>query len=171
MTLRLFDEPGLDGGACFSPCRVYRYMLWRVWSGAPRAVFCMLNPSTADEQADDPTIRRCIGFAKAWGHGGVCVVNLFALRSTAPAGLLGVVDPVGPDNDDTLRIVARTTPLVFAWGSQAGRLGRLVERRARAVRELVEGLGGNPVALATTQTGAPRHPLYLAGDLQPRPWP
>lgn len=61
--------------------------------------------------------------------------------------------------------------LVFAWGSQAGRLGRLVGGRARAVRELVEGAGGHPVALATTQAGAPRHPLYLSGDLVPRAWP
>ena len=86
--------------AAFSPCRRYRYCLSRVWNPKlPSVMFVGLNPSTADEQEDDPTVRRCIGFARNWNFGGLILVNLFAYRSTDPADLLRVDDPVGPGND------------------------------------------------------------------------
>lgn len=77
----------MQTGAEFSPCKTYRYALWRRWSDAPPVLFVMLNPSTANESQDDPTIRRCISFAKQWGHGGIIVGNLFAFRSPYPTDL------------------------------------------------------------------------------------
>jgi hypothetical protein len=135
----------------------------------------MLNPSTADETTNDPTIRRCIGYAKRWGSGGVVVANLFALCSTDPGGLLEIDDPVGPENDDSLAAVARSaaaerTPLVCAWGSGVGRLGRVARARAERVLEVLARAGVEPLALAVTKDGSPGHPLYLSAELEARPW-
>ena len=100
--------------------RLYRYRLTRIWGDGPRATFVMLNPSTADEHVDDPTLRRCMGFARAWGLGGLNVVNLSAFRATIPAELWRAVDPIGPDNDDYLRAAgASGEPLIAAWGNNA----------------------------------------------------
>ena len=102
-------------GATCDARRRYRYRLWREWGASPRRVtFIMLNPSTADERVLDPTIRRCIGFAKAWGFDGVDVVNLFAWRSTDPAALARVADPIGPDNDETIAASLRQSALAVA---------------------------------------------------------
>src|SRR5579859_5937119 len=101
----------MRAGATFSACRTYRYRLWRSWEPrGSRCVFVGLNPSTADESTDDATIRKCVGFAKRWGFGAIEVVNLFAyagVRSTDPRSLLGVSDPVGPDNDGTMDAALR----------------------------------------------------------------
>src|SRR5262249_33972176 len=117
-------------------------------------------PSTADAARDDPTIRRCIGLARRWGHGGIVVVNLFAWRATDPAELARAADPVGPANDQALRRRARGLRLIAAWGCPGSLLGR-----ADAVLRLLRGrrlecLGG-------TAAGQPRHPLYVAGDVVP----
>jgi hypothetical protein len=94
--------------AISSPCRTYRYSLFRVWNPKfPSVMFVGLNPSTADEQEDDPTVRRCVGFARKWNFGGLILVNLFAYRSTDPAGLLEAEDPVGPGNDKHILASAR----------------------------------------------------------------
>src|SRR5262245_19133112 len=86
--------------ALISPCGLYRYWLTRTWDNSLRRVcWVMLNPSTADAEQDDPTIRRCVGFARSWGAGGIIVVNLFAFRASDPKALLRAADPVGPDND------------------------------------------------------------------------
>jgi hypothetical protein len=95
--------------AVFSRCRTYRYSLIRVWNpDLSRVAFVGLNPSTADEQADDPIVRRCVGFARRWNFGGLMLVNLFAYRSTNPAGLLAADDPIGPANDKHILASTRT---------------------------------------------------------------
>jgi hypothetical protein len=143
----------------------YRYTLWRLWDDRPHVVFIMLNPSTADAQADDPTIRRCMGFARLWGYGGICVVNLFAYRSTDPRALATVLDPVGPRNDEQIdSTIGGADLIVAAWGAH-GTIGA----RSAVVRALVEK--HRPLHhLGLTKNGSPRHPLYLRGDTQPVRW-
>lgn len=155
-----------QSSAVLSEDGAYRYRLSRVWAEGSRCTFIMLNPSTADAQIDDATIRRCIGYAKTWGHGALDVVNLFALRSTDPEGLYGHADPIGPENDQHLIDVARAaTTIVVAWGAHGGHLGRDV-----AVLDLLRRYASvAPMALAFTADGKPRHPLYLRADLQPVP--
>jgi hypothetical protein len=153
----------VNSGARFSRDRRYRYRLWRRWDPSrPPIAFCMLNPSTADEKSDDPTIRRCIGFAHEWGYGGVEVVNLFALRATDPRELRDVRDPVGPRNDAyVLSAAARSALVVLAWGSHGAYRARdakileLLSPRARLL------------ALGWTRARQPRHPLYLRRDVRP----
>lgn len=152
----LFNEPEIvKSGAVFSRCRTWRYYLWRTWGDGPRVAFIGLNPSTADEKADDPTIRRCIGFAKDWGYDGLLMLNLFAFRSTKPEGLRGVADPIGPENDRTIRRVAELiAELIAAWGmNDFGGRGDYVS--ALLVPD------GKLKCLGVTKDGYPRHPLYL----------
>jgi hypothetical protein len=146
----------------------YRYDLTRIWeaSDEPRFInFVMLNPSTADASEDDPTIRRCITYARRWGYGGLAVTNLFALRATDPRALLTDPDPVGPENDVYLGYWAVTASLVVcAWGSHA-----MAARRAVAVLDLLRSAGATPHALKLTGSGMPGHPLYLRADALPLP--
>lgn len=152
--------------AAISPCGTYRYRLERSWAASkPFAAFVMLNPSTADATDDDPTIRRCIGFARTWGHGGLVVVNLYAYRATNPAELRGVADPVGPDNDEHLRTAFAQAaqvggPVVAAWGTKAG------PDRVRKVAAMAERF----VALRVTKNGHPGHPLYVPAAATPVAW-
>lgn len=145
-----------------SPCRTYRYTLWRDFGGLvgdDYAMFIGLNPSTADEVNDDPTIRRCVAFAKSWGYGAMCMTNLFAFRATEPADMIAATDPVGPDNDVHLIDLARNASVVVAaWGTNGAHLGR-----DAAVRALVPRLH----CIKKTQAGHPGHPLYLRADLTP----
>jgi hypothetical protein len=147
----------------FSPCGQYRYSLSRTWRvDGPDVVFVGLNPSTADETADDPTLRRCIRFAKSWEYGSLVLVNLFAYRSVNPANLKKVIDPVGPRNDTFIRrYCERTSRIVVAWGAGGMRHGR-----DQDVLSLVK----NPYCLGLTQNGAPKHPLYLRGKTRLRPF-
>ncbi|KAM3090415.1 DUF1643 domain-containing protein [Phormidesmis sp. 146-35] len=134
----------------------YRYSLERSWSDAPRVGFVMLNPNRADEVSDDPTIRRCIGFAKSWGYGGLEVANLFAYRAKTPDLLKQADDPIGKENDRSiLRLTKRVETIVLAWGNW-GMLGG----RDRTVIKLLDS---HPTlyCLGTTKLGQPRHPLYL----------
>lgn len=153
----------IDTGAQFSPCRLYRYSLWRVWDeDYPKCAFIGLNPSTADETKDDPTIRKCIGFAKAWGYGGLFMLNAFALRATDPKVMKAHAEPIGPENDHVLSIYAEETPLVVAaWGVDGKH-----RNRCRDVRRLI----GKLHHLGLTKDGQPKHPLYLRGDTKPMPW-
>jgi hypothetical protein len=151
------------GGAVFDPDGIYRYLLWRCWdSGAPRVVFVMLNPSTADASRNDPTIRRCIGFAQTWGFGSVGVVNLFAYRSTDWHELSRAANPVGPDNDFYLNQAVHGTNLVMAaWGNH----GALAQQSSRVLSRI-----DRPIhCLGFTRTGQPRHPLCVDGRVQPVP--
>ena len=149
----------MTGGAAFSRDGRYRYRLWRRWDRSrPTIAFCMLNPSTADASRDDPTIRRCIGFARDWGYGGIEVVNIFGLRATDPRDLRSAHDPVGPRNDAFMLRAAALSPVVIAWGVH----GALRGRGAEALSLLATRT--RLLALGRTRSGAPRHPLYLRRD-------
>lgn len=146
------------GYAEFSADRRYRYLLRRrVAESQKRVLFVMLNPSKADEERNDPTIRRCIGFARSWGFGILEVVNLFALMSTYPKALLKADDPVGPDNDAAIRAALESTDtVVLAWGNH----GLDHENRAAEVTAMARK-ATRPSCLGLTMKGAPRHPLRL----------
>ncbi len=147
----------METGAILDVTEIYRYGLWRRWDeGAPAVGFVMLNPSRANATVNDPTIRRCMGFAQRWGYGGLEVGNLFAYRCARPVGLRQVTDPVGPDNDRHLLTLAhRVERIILAWGN-GGSWGD----RARDVLSLFDD-GAALYCLGITQQGQPRHPLYL----------
>ena len=155
--------------ATFDADRLYRYRLSRVWDASlPRVNFLMLNPSTADAFKLDPTVTRCANFAKDWGYGAVEVTNVFALRSTDPAGLKAGTDPVGgPANNKAITYAARAAIdsgglVVAAWGVHATLGGR-----GRAVLKLLADKGIELHALRVTKAGHPGHPLYVPGNTVP----
>lgn len=154
----------MERTALFSPCRRYRYTLWRHWGGRRgHAMFVGLNPSTADETQDDPTVRRCIGYARDWGYSGLCMTNIFAFRATDPAVMLAEPDPKGPDNDYWLAESARRAAIVVAaWGVHG-----VHRERHDTVRALLPSLH----YLRLTKEGYPGHPLYLPKALAPTKWP
>lgn len=155
--------------AAFSPCRTWRYVLDRNWNARrPVLLVVMLNPSTADEEQDDPTIRRVRGFAEAWDYGGFRVLNLFAFRATKPRELRVAADPVGPENDERLaaNLLAwrdRGRPALAAWGGHGNLRGR-----AFKVAHLVDGVQW--VCLGTNDDGTPKHPLFVGAATQPIPF-
>ena len=153
--------------AIFSGDRRYRYLLIRrVGTSHSRVLFIMLNPSAADEVRDDPTIRRCIGFAHDLGFGLLEVVNLFALMSTDPKALLDAEDPVGPDNDATIHdALRRADKVILAWGND----GLRHKRRCAEVMAMVSKTA-RPYHLGLTQKGAPRHPSRRHRDTLPTPF-
>lgn len=154
--------------AVFSPCRRWRYRLERGLGslGEDRTIaFVMLNPSTADETKNDPTIRRCLGFAASLNFTDVLIGNAYAWRSTDPRALWAAADPVGPENDAHIEAIARDADLVVcAWGVHAK------PDRVAAVLAVLARAGRQPHALRTTKSGAPSHPLYLPASLTPVPW-
>lgn len=167
-----FRKGDADSTALYSPCGQYRYALSRVWDpAAPRLLYIMLNPSTATEEQNDPTIERCERRARALGHGGFRACNLFAWRETAPRLLKRADRPVGPANDAVLAASARWATatqggrILCGWGVHGAHLGR--------GPEVAAGLraAGHPLwHLGLTRDGAPRHPLYIAYATQPLPW-
>jgi hypothetical protein len=169
-TLRLFEVDDLIREAVIDATGTYRYRLSRIWGTDPgpgRLVnFIMLNPSTADATEDDPTIRRCVGFARSWGFGGIVVTNLFAFRATEPKDMISAFDPYGPENDGYVFATAARSPLVVcAWGAH----GTLHHRGAEVVRGL-RARDITPHHLGLTKGGQPRHPLYLPGAARPVAW-
>lgn len=155
-----------QSGAIFSPCGRYRYRLWRRWAEGPHVLWLMLNPSTADEVENDPTIARCIIRTKAMGHAGVEVANLYALRSTDPKALKGTTTPIGPGNSAAILEAADgAAMIVCGWGShaQAGRVTDVVRQLTQAGHDLY-------ALKVSDKTGQPCHPLYLSYDLQPTLW-
>lgn len=154
-----------------SDCGRYRFLLGRRWgSDGPGACWVMLNPSTADAEIDDPTIRRCVGFSRAWGYTGLVVVNLFAWRATDPGDLVRADDPVGPGNDQWIRdAVSDAAMVVAAWGNPP-KPGRLY-RRGRTVEGLIKASGRIIHHLGLTKDGHPRHPLYVRGDTSLQEFP
>lgn len=148
--------------AIFSPCRTWRYSLTRTWDQSLKScAFIGLNPSTADERNNDPTVTRCINFAKRWGYGSLVMLNLFALRATDPKVMKAHGNPVGPDNDLFLKQQFCACAItIAAWGVH----GRHLDR-AEAVLDL---LGGPLWCVGTTKGGFPRHPLYVLGSQDPQ---
>lgn len=159
----------MPNGHCeFSPNRLHRYTLWRNWGNlrGNYVQFIGLNPSTADETQDDPTVRRCINYAKSWGYDGMCMTNAFAYRATDPYDMYDFQEPIGERNDEFLRAVSQGTNLVIAcWGVHGSHLGR-----DRQVIELFKG-EQSLHCLGLTKDGCPKHPLYLRKDLKPIPFP
>jgi len=153
------DLFGLQSSATISDCGLYRYALWRTWDNtAPSVLFIGLNPSTADEQTDDNTIRRCRQFAIDWGYGSLCMANLFALRATKPKNMKAHPRPVGDDNDRYLtELAAGADAVVCAWGAQGH-----FQKRDMHVLSLLSQY--SLYCLGTTADGSPRHPLFVSGN-------
>jgi hypothetical protein len=162
--------------AVISECGTYRYALWRCWmTGDGQVLFVMLNPSTADASKDDPTIRRCVGFAQRWGYASVAVGNLYGYRATKPADLSRADNPVGEasprrfgsiyrnENDNWLRKLAlQSRRVIAAWGANEGPCST----RAAEVTDILAAYAGPIDALGFTKAGKPRHPLYVKGDVE-----
>ena len=149
----------VNKNATFSDCRKYRYALSRTWNGKKKTIlFIGLNPSTADEKVDDPTIRRCINYAQNWGYGSLLMVNLFAYRATMPTELKNVKNPIGNDNDLHIIELSKKADLaVAAWGNEGSHLNRDKE-----VKKLIPNL----MCLKINKSGQPAHPLYQKKDLK-----
>ncbi len=153
--------------AIYSPCESYRYLLWRDWGpGTRRVGFVMLNPSTATEVQNDPTVERCERRARALGFDGFGVANIFAYRATDPKVMRAQTDPVGPGNDAAIAdLAAGVDVLICAWGTHGVHLGR-----GDKVANLLRATGRPLYHLGLTQGGAPKHPLYIGYAQSPQPW-
>ena len=149
----------VNKNATFSDCRKYRYTLSRTWSGKKKTIlFIGLNPSTANEKIDDPTIRRCINYAQNWGYGSLLMVNLFAYRATIPTELKNVKNPIGNDNDlHIIELSKKADIAVAAWGNEGTLLNRDKE-----VKKILPNL----MCLKINKSGQPSHPLYQKKDLK-----
>lgn len=159
------SDPVIDRTAVVSACGTYRYRLSRRWgpAGGRYVAWVMLNPSTADAERDDATVRRVVSYSQAWGYDEAFVVNVFALRATDPAALKAHPDPVGPDNHWHVEAVCRNAKLVVAaWGANMG--GTIPELRVR--HDLAKW--GGAKCLGLTRDGHPKHPLRLRKDEVPR---
>lgn len=159
----LFQD--IDTGATFSQCGLYRYRLWRIWDETlPVVNFIMLNPSTADDVENDPTVERCVRRARMLNMGGVVVTNLFAFRATEPRAMKKAADPIGPDNDIwIIRESERCGLCIAAWGNHGSYRGRSAK-----VRKMLEMMVLSYLRL--TKQGEPEHPLYIGYDVQPVEW-
>ena len=152
--------------AVYSDCEAYRYRLTRVWGGGRRVAFVMLNPSTATEVQNDPTVERCERRARVMGYGGFAVGNIFAYRATDPLVMRGQADAVGPRNDAALiELAGWADRVICGWGTHGAHLGR-----GLAVEALLRGTGTALWHLGLTQGGAPKHPLYIGYDRVPELW-
>jgi hypothetical protein len=151
----------VERSAELSPCGLYRYRLGRRWDDTPTLAWVMLNPSTADAESDDPTIRRCMGFARSWGYGGIEVLNLSPLRSTDPTALLTTHVPFEVQDYNRELISQAAGGAIVAWGSHP------VARKATWARRMLWGSH----CLGVTKDGEPRHPLYVRADAERMTWP
>lgn len=156
---------------------MYRYLLSRTFHNkanrnAPRILWIMLNPSTADETNDDATIVRCIDFSRRWGYGGLDVVNLLAIRATRPADILAEPDPIGPDNNEVIeRCFDKCTEAVAAWGASRPKYAAAaVESQIEFVCRRAPLYGVSLMCLGKTKAGHPGHPLYIKRKAVPIPW-
>lgn len=163
--IEMFPKQRVFRTALFSPCMEYRYTLMRQWdSKLKRVNFIMLNPSTADEKVNDPTVERCQRRASMMGFGTLDVTNLFALRSTSPTLLYTHKSPVGDYNDAHILTTAKTADLVVvAWGNH----GAYMDRGAQVLSMLL-GNGVKPHCLALTKINQPQHPLYVSYEVEPK---
>lgn len=157
----------MKSSAIISDCKKYRYSLTREWDktiefGQGTVMFIGLNPSTADANLDDPTIRRCIGFAKSWGYNKLVMANLFAFRATNPKDMKAAKDPIGTDNARYLIELSEEADLIVAaWGT-----GGAFQDRGNIIREHILDM----YYLKLTRAGHPSHPLYLNSRLEPKKW-
>jgi hypothetical protein len=166
MITRAHQKGDAASAAVYSDCEAYRYALTREWAVGRRLLVVMLNPSTATEEANDPTVERCERRARGLGYGGFRVVNLFAWRATDPRALRAVADPIGPDNDAALDQGADwADDVLCGWGGHGGLLGR-----DRAVTALLRATGRPLWHLGLTLGGQPKHPLYIGYDQAPVAW-
>jgi len=158
------DAPSV---AVYSDCESYRYSLTRTWNDAgKRVLFVMLNPSTATEVQNDPTVERCERRARTLGYGAFCVCNIFAFRATDPKVMRAQTDPVGEANDTTiLSAVNWTHDIVCAWGTN----GAYMDRGA-AVEALLRAQSKPLTHLGLSKAGHPKHPLYISYQIQPELW-
>lgn len=165
MTLQGNLFPITNASARFSADRTYRYTLKRQWFPSENFVmFIGLNPSTADETRNDPTVRRCIDFAQRWGFSGMVMMNLFAFRATAPRNMKQQTEPIGEKNDFYLLENALNAKKIVACWSQHG---SHLERSA-AVVALLRAF--DIYAFKLAGNGQPYHPLYLPKTLEPFLW-
>ena len=167
MITRQFTQGDTQSVALYSECEAYRYSLTRAWRAeGPRVAFVMLNPSTATEERNDPTIERCERRARAMGYGAFRVTNLFAWRATVPRDLKAAAEPVGADNDAVLLESARWAEVVIAgWGVHGAHLAR-----GPQVAAMLRGAGARLCHLGLTKEGHPRHPLYVPYARGPLDW-
>ncbi|MEM9717561.1 MAG: DUF1643 domain-containing protein, partial [Pseudomonadota bacterium] len=149
-------------------CELYRYTLTRIWNPAGRkALFVMLNPSTATEVQNDPTVERCERRARALGFGAFRVTNIFAFRATDPRVMRAAPDPTGPANDDAItKGAAWADQIICAWGTHGAHLNRGPE-----VEDLLRRTGQPLHHLGLSKAGHPKHPLYISYETQPQLWP
>jgi hypothetical protein len=148
----------------FSPCRQYRYRLWRKWSDKPYLCVLLLNPSTADELVNDPTVERCERRARQMGFGGLEVVNIFAFRATDPKKMKAQLDPEGPENDRYIAEVVRGAGMVLCGWGQHGKH----RRRWKRIMEILMEENIIPYCLEIGKDGQPKHPLYIGYAVKPR---
>ena len=163
----------IQTGAEFSPCRKFRYRLWRRWADGPMLVVIGLNPSTADETLNDPTIRRCLGYARDWHFSGLMMLNCFSYRSTDPNALKVHTDKALPQEIENRQIIAReVASIVAAGGAVVAAWGFWGDFQGigAVMRDLLTNLGVGVACLGTAKNGEPRHPLYLARTAPPRPY-
>ena len=166
MIIRQHQKGDAASEAVYSPDSRYRYALTRNWAAGERVLFVMLNPSTATEVQNDPTVERCERRARALGFGGFAVANIFAFRATDPRVMRAEPDPVGPANDAILLdLAAKADRIICAWGSHGAHLDR-----GTTVRTLLRTTGRTLFHLGLTVAGQPKHPLYIGYDQQPRLW-
>lgn len=163
----MLEYSSMFQSAVFSHDRLYRYVLTRSWaSSMPCAVWIGLNPSTADEEQDDPTIRRIIGFSRGFGYGGLVMLNLFAFRTPYPKEMFAEesagLDVVGPANDSAIRELCRGRTVFAAWGAHGGFGGR-----ENLVKALLQDAGAKVLCMGKTKDGHPKHPLYLKAESTP----
>ncbi|MBE3640355.1 DUF1643 domain-containing protein [Mangrovicoccus algicola] len=168
MITRTHQKGDAASVAVYSPCERYRYALTRVWDPAgTKAAFVMLNPSTATETQNDPTVERCERRARTLGFGAFRVANIFAWRDTDPRAMRAAPEPVGPENDAAIAEACHWADRVIcAWGTHGAFLDR-----GPTVERLIRAAGVMPYHLGLSKAGHPRHPLYLPYTRQPEPWP
>ena len=166
MIIRQHQKGDAASTAVYSADLRYRYGLTRVWAPGDRVLFVMLNPSTATEVQNDPTVERCERRARALGYGSFAVANIFGFRATDPRVMRAEPDPVGPDNDRiTLELAAEARQIICAWGTHGAHLAR-----GPQVASLLQTVATELYHLGLSQAGHPRHPLYISYERQPEIW-
>ena len=166
MIIRHHQKGDAASRAVYSPDQRYRYSLTRTWAPGNTVLFVMLNPSTATEVQNDPTVERCERRARHLGFGGFAVANIFAFRATDPKVMRAEPDPIGPENDRIIMEMAgQAQQVICAWGTHGAHL-----HRGQQVKALLEPVASGLFHLGLSQAGHPKHPLYIGYDTQPERW-